>query len=154
MKKEEMIAYAKEKGYEVRYGTYMYNDNVPYVEINGAVLYLAKRNPGGLSTTPNYSKSRFDALEYFCKAYLDEDIEIRKDFCEKRFFDLCRYDRERIVEINNRTYPYFEEEKKLWAELDNYDVVSESDYSQEDVEQFWKLRKSIISKNGMKWRKL
>ena len=55
--------------------------------------------------------------------------------------------------INNSTYPYFAEEVELWERLDNFGMDGD-DLSDSDREKFWELRKSIIEKNGIKYKKL
>lgn len=152
MTQKEMIDYVEEKGYAVKYGTYSYNKNVPYIEINGITVFIAKSNAGGLSTTPDYPKTRFAALEYFCKAYNDRELSAHP-LVGKNFLDFSKLDYDNIVMINNSTYPYFAEEVKLWERLDNFGIDGD-DLSDSDREKFWELRKSIIEKNGIKYKKL
>lgn len=71
----------------------------------------------------------------------------------KNFLDFSKLDYDNIVMINNSTYPYFAEEVELWERLDNFGKDGD-DLSDSDREKFWELRKSIIEKNGIKYKKL
>lgn len=76
--KLDMIEYAESKGYEVNFGKYEYNQNVPYVKVNDCIIYiaepLAKAGLQGLSTNPNFNFEKLDNLIYYAKAYGNDNV--------------------------------------------------------------------------------
>lgn len=150
MNRNEMISYAKQKGYDVNYSNYCFNDNIPYIVINNVCLYIAKRNNLGLTADANFSKVRFNAFEYFCKNYYN--FPYLPEFGERVVYDFCDYDYDKIREINNTTTPWFAQEHDFIEKLD-YDVYF-GGLCNEDVPRFFDLRREIFKKKNSIYKKI
>lgn len=165
--KLDMIEYAESKGYEVNFGKYEYNQNVPYIKVNGCTIFIAEPLPKfgtqGLSANPNFSFKKLDNLIYYAKAYGNDNI-----------LDFSKFILEEIKSINNTFYPYFPEEIKEF-EKDEYmndcfmewnpegeasefytenEILKHNEWVREAKAQFFDLRKKILSKKGVKYKKI
>lgn len=165
--KQDMIKYAEAKGYKVNFGQYEYNENVPYIEVNGCYIFVAERlektGLQGLSTNPNFSLEKLDKLIYFAKAYGDNDI-----------LDFSKTDLQRVKTLNNTFYPYFSEEVKEFDKNEymndcftewNPDGEASEFYTESEIlkhnawvreikEKFFDLRKNILAKKGIKYKRI
>lgn len=165
--KLDMIKYAESKGYEVNFKHYEYNENVPYIKVNNCIIYiaepLAKAGMQGLSTNPNFSFKKLDNLIYYAKAYGNDDV-----------LDFSKFILGEIKSINNTFYPYFPEEIKEF-EKDEYmndcfaewnpegeasefytenEILKHNEWIKEKKAQFFDLRKKILLKKGVKYKKI
>lgn len=167
MTRQDMIKYAETKGYEVNFGQYEYNENVPYIEVNRCTIYIAERlektGLQGLSTNPSFSPEKLDKLIYFAKAYGDNDI-----------LDFSKTDLQRAKTLNNTFYPYFPEEVKNFEKEEymnnsfmEFDLNGEASewYTREELlehntwvkevkDSFFDLRKNILAEKGIKYKRI
>ena len=149
MNRTEMISYVEKKGYKVNYGNYCFNSCVPYFVVNDITIFIAKNNGHGLVADADYSKARFEALEYFCKSYYPH-LPGQFDNGEESSFDFSNYYYDFIRRVNNTVYPWFPLEDDFCSDFDfDFDDMSDS-----DLRDFFTLRRKIFSENNLLYKKL